>query len=187
MLTSSRTTYGCGTSTSLSPRSAASASTPSRTTTKGLAMRCCRKARWMASASMASSSTRRRVTLFTSKTLGVYLCGPCEPEHSPPPLAGLDPHPPAPALDRFLDDREPHAAAFHLVSRAEGLEQAEHAVPVLGRDARPVVGDRELRPVAVHPGRHRHAPVRSVVVLDSIRDEVANDERQRRPRAHERL
>ena len=104
---------------------------------------------------------------------------PGEAEGSPALAVGFEGDRAAPAFDRFLDDRQPHPAPLDLVAGPERLEQAEHAVLVLGPDPRPVVGDRELGPVPVGPGRDRDPAVGPVVVLDRVPDEIPDDELER--------
>src|SRR5690606_38921242 len=67
--------------------------------------------------------------------------GPAKIERRPGTWDGFDTNRPAEALDRLLHDGQPHPAPLDLVAGPEGLEEAEDALVVLGRDARPVVRD----------------------------------------------
>ena len=81
----------------------------------------------------------------------------------------LEPDLAALPLDQLLYDGEPHAAAFDLVARAQGLEHAEDALAELCRDARAVIGHAELGRLAAdaagRPGVDRDLPVSWMVMV----------------------
>src|ERR671916_1918748 len=67
--------------------------------------------------------------------------GKREAEHRAAALAFLDPDPAALALDDLAADRQADPGALERLAVVQALEHLEHALPVAGVDADPVVGD----------------------------------------------
>src|SRR5262249_19059901 len=148
------------------------ASSPSAQRTMGFLRPDLRKARSVVSKSSGLSSTRRIGWLGLSGTHVSFLQGEIERR----PLAGgrLDPDSAMVALDDLLDDREARArAAAEAVAAVQALEDAEHGVVMLLRDADAVVAHVEdRRPVRALPPADLDPSLRLVVVLHRVDDQV---------------
>ena len=126
--------------------------------------------------STSSSSTSR---MFSSRSLAErswivpWPSGPGEVEGAALPGVGLEPRAAAARLDELANDRQTDAGAFDLVARRERLEDLPDPLVELRRDARAVVGDREVNDVALVVGARpsRVASTRAAV-LDRVADEV---------------
>src|SRR3954454_13807507 len=175
-LRSSRMTPGRGASAKRPRRKrSSSASSPSAQRMIGFLSPDLRKARSVVSKSSGLSSTRRIGWLGLSGTHVSFLQGEIEGR----PLAGgrLDPDSAMVALDDLLDDRRARAgAAAVLVAAVQALEDAEHGVAVLFRDADAVVAHvEERRPVRALPPADLDPLLRLVVVLHGVDDQVLED------------
>src|SRR5262249_13173514 len=174
-LRSSRMTPGRGASAKR-PRwkRNSSASSPSEQRKIGFLSPDLRKARSVVSKSSGLSSTRRIGWLGPglSGTHVSFLQG--EIEGRPPTGGRLDPDFAMVALDDLLDDRQARAgAAAVLVAAVQALEDAEHGVLVLFRDADAVVAHVEdRRPVRALPPADLDPFLRLVGVLHGVADEV---------------
>jgi len=98
---------------------------------------------------------------------------PGELERCPLLLYRFHPNRTTVTLDKFFDNRQPHAAAFDAVARLQRLEHLKNALVEFFGNAWPIIPDAKFNASLRLARRDVNMTIGAMVMFDCVADEVA--------------